>query len=215
MKHSGGWTLMELLIVIAIIGILALLYLLTNWKQSLYRANDARRKTDLANIRRAFEEYYNDHNCYPPVTILSGCGGTGLSPYLDKVPCDPTTRQSYLYKPDSDTNTCTGNRVCAQLQDWADPDITSLGCDPKNGCGWGAYWNYCLATGTTVTAPGFVASISPTPGPSPTPSYAGPYACTRDGICNNVGNPAAAGCPESWSQPNCLNSCGDVALRCP
>lgn len=213
--HESGWTLMELLIVIALIAILALLFLLTNWKKNLQRANDARRKTDIANIRRSFEEYYNDHNCYPASDVLTVCGGNALAPYLAKIPCDPTTKEPYKYQPDSDSDTCTGNRVCAKLEDWSDPDITTLGCDGKNGCGWGMYWNYCLAAGTTVTAPGFVPGKSPTPTLTPTPAYDGPYACRRGGVCNNVGNPAALGCPRSFAEYDCQNRCADSTLWCP
>lgn len=212
---DAGWTLAELLIVIAIIAILAVIFLLVNWKRSIARAHDAQRKTDIANIRRAFEEYYNDNGCYPSMEILDNCGSTDLAPYISSVPCDPTTNEPYLYQPDSETNVCLGNRVCTKLQDWADPDITTLGCHPVNGCGWGAYWNYCLATGTTVTAPGFIPGASPTPTVTPTPSYLGPYACTRDGVCNNVGDPEGQGCPQSWAEADCQTMCGNTALRCP
>lgn len=220
-RSDAGWTLMELLIVIAIIALLALLGLLVNWKKSIFRANDARRKTDLANIRRSFEEYYNDHNCYPDAAILDNCGGTGLAPYLAKIPCDPATREGYKYQPDSDTNTCLGNRVCAKLQDWNDPDITTLGCDAQAGCGWGAYWNYCLATGTTVTAPGFIPGQSPTPIPTPTPYYDGPFACwkgTPTNTCKNlgIGGPEASGCPRGFGDSNCLGMCAShPELVCP
>lgn len=217
-KKQRGWTLAELLIVVAIIAILAVLFLLVSWKRSVYRAQDAQRKTDIANVRRAFEEYYNDNSCYPSMDILDSCGGNALDPYLAKIPCDPTTSEPYKYQPDSDTNVCLGNRVCAKLQDWADPDITTLGCHPQNGCGWGAFWNYCLATGTTVTAPGFDPGATPTPSPSPTPAYYGPYACrpgtmsggevVTSGTCNNVGTPQDYGCPRSWAEPDCQGLCG-------
>ncbi len=212
-----GWTLMELLIVVALIAILALIFLLINWKKDIARAYDARRKTDLSNIRRSFEEYFNDHNCYPDITVLGTCGGAELAPYLAKIPCDPSTKEPYKYQPDSDSSTCVGNRVCAKLQDWADPDITTLGCDPVNGCGWGSYWNYCLATGTVVTAPGFNPKSTPTPAVTPTPAYYGPYACRRgivqngrvttEGTCNNVGDPAFFGCPRGFAESDCLGVC--------
>lgn len=214
LRKRDGWTLMELLIVVAILAIIAVIFLLVNWRRSIYRAQDARRKTDVANIRRAFEEYYNDNGCYPSLSILSNCGGADLAPYVAKVPCDPTTKAPYKYQPDTETNLCLGNRVCAKLQDWNDPDITSLGCHPTEGCGWGAYWNYCLATGTTVVAPGFIPGTSPTPTATPTPGFAGPYACRRGGVCNNVGDPQALGCPQSFAQSDCKNLCGDPWYWC-
>lgn len=219
-----GWTLAELLIVVVIISILAILFLLVSWKRNIYRAQDAQRKTDIASIRRAFEEYYNDNGCYPSMVILNSCEGDALAPYLAKIPCDPTTQEPYKYQPDSETNLCMGNRVCAKLQDWADPDITTLGCHPQNGCGWGAFWNYCLATGTTVTAPGFNPDLTPTPSPSPTPAYFGPYACRPgiiaggqvvvSGTCNNVGDPASFDCPRSFAESDCQDLCGDPDYWC-
>lgn len=230
-KHAvhlqSGWTLAELLIVIVIIAILAIMFLLVNWKRNIFRAQDAQRKSDIANIRRAFEEYYNDNGCYPSMEILDSCDSetSDLKAYLKKIPCDPTTNEPYLYQPDSDTNVCLGNRVCTKLQDWSDPDITTLGCHAQEGCGWGAFWNYCLATGTTVTAPGFNPLITVTPSPSPTPAYSGPYACrpgtiaggqvVGSGTCNNVGTPEDYDCPVSFAEADCQGSCGnDPAYWC-
>ncbi len=223
-RRQAGWTLAELLIAIVIFAILAAIFLMVNWKRSIYRAQDAKRKTDIANIRTAFEEYYNDNNCYPTMSILDNCGGADLAPYLGKIPCDPTTKEPYKYQPDSETNVCTGNRVCAKLQDWADPDITTLGCHPQNGCGWGAYWNYCLATGTTVTAAGFIPEAPLTPTPTPTPFFAGTYACRpgtqiagvviTEGRCNDVGNPETYGCPAAFAEADCQGMCGNVWYWC-
>lgn len=222
-RKTEGWTLMELLIVVAIIGVLAALFILTNWKKSLYRASDARRKTDLVNIRRAFEEYYNDHECYPSTDVLSTCGGTGLAPYLAKVPCDPESRSPYHYEPDSSSNVCLGNRICAELRDLADPDITKIGCSPVNGCGWGTQWNYCLAAGTTVTSSGFNPAVAPSVTPVSTPSYAGVFACRQGtgpggetvGVCNNVGDAAALGCPRSFAESDCQGLCSNSVNWCP
>lgn len=221
-----GYTIAELVIVIGIICIIAGMLLLVNWRRSVYRAQDARRKTDVANIRRAFEEYYNDHECYPPADTLDTCGSGSLSPYLSKIPCDPASNTPYKYKSDSDTNMCVGNRVCTQLKDMIDPDIKSLGCNPVTGCGWGAGWNYCLATGTTVTAPGFDSGSSSLVEVFPTPvrTFLGVYACRPgtilgsgeviSGACNDVGDPSSFGCPASFSESDCQNHCGNVNYWC-
>lgn len=215
-SNQSGWTLAELLIVVIIIAILAVIFLLINWKRNVFRAQDIRRKTDVANIRRAFEEYYNDTNCYPSLTVLNACGSGDFRPYLTKIPCDPVTREPYKYEPDSAANLCAGNRICAKLQDLADPDITALGCDPVTGCGWGMYWNYCLAAGTTVSASGFVSSSTPTPTPDQGDLYPGPFACSNAGICNDMGSPKALGCPRSWADAACGGLCpGNPQYWCP
>ena len=217
---SNGFTLAELLIVVAIISIIALIFLLMSWRKSINAGKDVQRKTDLVNIRRAFEEYYNDHECYPPADILTNCNGNQLLPTLERIPCDPVSGQPYLYTPESDTNLCIGNRLCAKLQDLSDPDITKLGCDPVAGCGWGAYWNYCLANGTTSTG---LNPITPTPTPIPA-GLNGSYAC-RGGIqvggvvvwigsCNNVGDPTVYRCTYSFVESDCQNLCGQIAYWC-
>lgn len=220
LRCEAGFTLMELLIVVAIIAILAAIMFLVNWRTQIYRANDARRKSDLAEIRRAFEEYYNDHECYPSPDVLKTCGGTDLAPGLRKIPCDPVTGDPYKYEPADGANICMGYRVCAKLMDFSDPDISTLGCHPKNGCGWGMFWNYCLATGTTVVAAGFNPNLEPTPTPlatptpTPTPSYNGHYACVPGGPgCNAYDDPAKHGCPASWTECH-LDLCANPANRC-
>lgn len=220
-QSQEGWTLAELLIVIVIIAILVVMFLLINWKKNIFRAQDTRRKADVANIRRAFEEYYNDNDCYPPIDVLANCGSetSDLSPYLRKIPCDPTTQEPYKYQPDSDTNVCLGNRVCTHLQDTSDPDIATLGCSGEEGCGWGASWNYCVAAGTTVTAPaGYTGGGSVTTStPTPTPLLNGSYACrpgtlaggqvVASGTCNDVGDPTVYGCPMSFVENDCQGLC--------
>lgn len=201
-KKKNGFTLAELLIVIAIIAILFVLVTM-NWKRQTDRANDSRRKSDLAKIKRAFEEYYNDHECYPPPTILSNCGSGDLKPYIPEVPCDPVTKLPYKYVPLDDTNYCKGYRALTTLKDFSDPDITALGCSPTNGCGFGAYYNWGISSGTQVAASGFSPNVSPTPSLG-----SGSFACTPAGTCNSYGNPVASGCPITYTDPDCRNSQG-------
>lgn len=209
LSSSDGWTLTELLIVVAIIAILAAMFLLVNWKQQILKGYDIKRKADLTKIRRSFEEYYNDKNKYPDTASLTNCAGNTLAPYIPKIPCDPTTTEPYLYVLDAEDGSA-GFRVCAKLQNLADPDITDLNCDPVSGCGWGEGYNYCLASGTTVTPPGFTPAASPTP----TSTYAGPYACTPAGDCNYYDNPALHGCPVSWAGSCPPGACANPANRC-
>lgn len=215
MERKRGWTLMELLIVMSILAILAILVLITSGRRNLNRANDARRKSDLSVIRRAFEEYYNDTDSYPATDILDDCGASTLSGYsLSKIPCDPQYGKPYLYVPDNVSDLTQGNRVCAKLQDKYDPDITNIGCDPDAGCGWGENWNYCLAAGTTVTASGFTVDSGTTPTPTTEPVYEGNYACTPGGACNWYDDPSLHGCPVAWSGTCPPGTCAIVSNRC-
>jgi prepilin-type N-terminal cleavage/methylation domain-containing protein len=63
-KLQQGFTIIELLIVIAIIAILAGL-VLNNFQGAQAKARDTQRVTDLNNIHSKLEEYHNDNGGYP------------------------------------------------------------------------------------------------------------------------------------------------------
>lgn len=216
--RARGFTLMEILIVISILLIIIFLVML-NFGTQLKRANDVKRKTDLQKIQKAFEEYFNDAQCYPATGILQNCAGAELSPYIAKVPCDPVTKVPYLHVPGS-PRLCSGYRVCTKLEDTKDPDITRIGCDPVSGCGFSPGYNYCVSAGYEPTSAGggyedFEGSYGFTPTPTQVPIFNGAYACRQDGQCNDVGDPQALGCPMSFAEPNCQGLCGDPWYRCP
>ena len=111
-----SFTILELLIVIAILGIVLATYPLTvNFSGQIAKAQDGRRKQDLATLKKAFEDFYSDHNRYPyPSEVCFGQLGRGLclicgnnpaspsfSPYLAKLPCDPQSQaKEYRYRVD-------------------------------------------------------------------------------------------------------------------
>ncbi len=216
-----GFTLAELLIVVAILAIL-LIILLVNLRTQIARGDDIKRKADLAKIQKSFEEYYNDKQCYPPTAIIANCGSSDLAPYLNQVPCDPTTKKPYLYVTGTPT-ACDGYHLCAKLEDLSDPEIVRIGCSPQ-GCGWGAGYNYCVAVGSSVTAPDYVPSNGTGPeetgaGGSPTPTpIPGQWACTPAGDCDSYANPQGANCPFTYQQFGCIYNgvyqCTTVANRC-
>lgn len=113
-----GFTLIEILITLSIIGLLATISIfgIAGARES---ARDAKRKADLQNIRSAFELYYSDCGQYPPpvsskvpTSITSGSYTSpparpvscpsNVSPsvqnvYLTDVPNDPLGNVSYDY----------------------------------------------------------------------------------------------------------------------
>lgn len=223
-RGNAGLSMIEILVGVAILAILAVLAIMFLQLQ-ISRSRDARRKADLERIRIAFEEYYNDHGCYPDPGILNNCGGPELQPYLHAIPCDPWTKEPYLYVPDS-TDQCRAYRVLTQLEDPNDPGIAKLDCDGPEECNFGAGYNYGISSGQPVKGDGSYVppspsptpspSVTPTPSPSPSPS-ASPefyYACDPAGACNIYHDPVGAQCPITFQQSNCQNMCGNPANRC-
>ena len=132
-KQQKGLTLIEILIVMAIL-MLVLVAVFKVFKVDINRTRDAERKSDLRDIKLAFEDYYNDNDSYPPQAYLADCEGASLQPYLRAVPCDPETGKPYLYMPyPGSGDNSLGYRVLSILDDRSDPTIAKLGC--QNGCG--------------------------------------------------------------------------------
>ncbi len=102
-----GFTLIELLIVVAILSILSVgAITILNPSLQFAKANDARRKADLAQIQRGLETYYNDNGKYPPTAPsfrIKGLDGNAVNwnsswqPYIDVLPKDPSPSKNYLY----------------------------------------------------------------------------------------------------------------------
>lgn len=109
-RSSFGFTLVELLITISIMGILAGL-ISGNFFTSLKKGRDARRKADLQNIQKALEAYYEDEKAYPtsipsasnPFCETGTCDA-GEKIYMQQIPKDPAGYQ-YYYTIGSDTST--------------------------------------------------------------------------------------------------------------
>ncbi len=71
-KNSKGFTLIELLVVVAIIGILSSV-VLASLNSARKKARDARRKSDLSQIRTALELYYSTCGSY---IVSQNCTGS-------------------------------------------------------------------------------------------------------------------------------------------
>lgn len=111
-----GFTLVELILVVGIIAILfTVAFMVLNPLGQFQKANDSKRKSDLAQIQRALESYYQDNERYPRTTgapsyclqhIVSPwsyyCGNSNWSPYMNLVPKDPKSSNRYVYYVSSD-----------------------------------------------------------------------------------------------------------------
>lgn len=120
-KTKSGFTLVELLIVIVVIGILAAITLVAyNGVQA--KARDAQRQSDINSITKALEMYYIDNGQYPTGSCTANCSiNSGWSTtadgswqnlvsqlvpqYMTSLPVDPvSTAKATGASPMSDPN---------------------------------------------------------------------------------------------------------------
>ena len=69
-RDQKGFTIVELLIVIVVIGILAAL-VVTTYSGIQAKARDSKRKTDLQALQTQIEAYYAENNAYPSNTNIN------------------------------------------------------------------------------------------------------------------------------------------------
>jgi prepilin-type N-terminal cleavage/methylation domain-containing protein len=212
-----AFTLVELMIVVALIAVLATIAIMSLQGQ-ISKGYDARRKSDINRLKIAVEEYEKDHNCYPQYVVCNDGGQTALQPYLNIIPCDPVTNTSYYY--DNDGSSCPNwYRFYAKLQTSDDPQIT-----PNIGLG-GQYNFYqgspnapvpsesSFSSSSSSSSGGGGTSSTPTPTSAGTPSgfisgtiteYWGCF----NGSClpiklNSSGYPV---CSPSYNTNECVNT---------
>jgi len=137
-----GFTLVELLVVMAILGILTVVTL-GNFRTSQIKARDAQRKSDLRQIANALEAYFNDYSGYPPESASGGmikacsCGAPSpldcawMDPgerefcdvnntvYMSQIPGDPTNDSNHTYCYQSNGNYY---QLYAKLENEKDPE---------------------------------------------------------------------------------------------
>ena len=100
MRHPKGFTLVELLVVMAILGILVAIAV-PQLQQAPIRAKEATLREDLFTFRTCLDQFYADKGHYPDTlqTLVT-------EKYIRKVPIDPFTKsadtwQVVMEEPDS------------------------------------------------------------------------------------------------------------------
>lgn len=131
-KSKKGFTLIEMLIVIAIIGILASI-ILVGLGTFRGRGRDARRISDVRQVQNALELYFNSKGAYPLTDSWTGLRGTltGAGIGVSTIASDPTASRSYGYCSDGAKYVLE-----AVLEDAANPTLkdqenAAFSCQPS------------------------------------------------------------------------------------
>lgn len=152
-----GFTLIELIVVIAILGILATIGL-TSFRASQIKSRDAKRKSDLEQVQRALEIYMNDVGHYPNSTTEGGIIDSFLwgaefsdakgTMYMKELPKDSNSSSEYCYKSVAVPAVATSYKLYAKLENSQDPACLGGNCATARGCGTGTY-NYGVSSSNT------------------------------------------------------------------
>lgn len=153
-KLTAGFTLIEIMVVMAIVAILAsVVILIINPQELLKKARDAQRKNNLQQIGDALARFNLDSGYYPFSTadfqITGAPWGQSWLPYMSKVPQDPLPNQSYTYFSNG-----AYYQLYAKLERSDGQNCT--------GCGPNSEYNYGLSSSSQTA----LTSITPTASPS-------------------------------------------------
>ncbi|MFZ2024670.1 MAG: prepilin-type N-terminal cleavage/methylation domain-containing protein [Microgenomates group bacterium] len=167
-----GFTLVELMVVIVIMGILVSIGTFA-FQSSQKKSRDSRRKSDLDQITKALEMYNTDVGSYPAGGTVSttdagkiiGCGdttkvvcnwgesfyNTTKATYMVKLPKDPTESRTYYYE-----RVGNGYRLYTRLENLEDTTIPTTGSKEYGvNCGTLSTVVYCnyMITSSNIVEP--------------------------------------------------------------
>ncbi|MCA9388686.1 prepilin-type N-terminal cleavage/methylation domain-containing protein [Candidatus Berkelbacteria bacterium] len=115
LNRQKGFTLLELLVVVAIIAILAAAIII-NLNRARAEANDSRIQSDIRSISDAIQVYQNSGSPAQDLvgtaqtnaqlaTVLQELTGSGSGDLLPSIPAHPASNQNYKYSASIDSNT--------------------------------------------------------------------------------------------------------------
>lgn len=150
-RDRGGFTLIEMLVVIAVIGILASV-IVVGLGGAREGSRDARRVADIRQIQNALELRFDNSNGYesPVADCTNATGNTGVAQEEGSSECflEPDGLNPYEYEPlDSDGdgfNESYALGACLETGDNANASTGDADCPTSLDCSGGAGdWAFC------------------------------------------------------------------------
>ncbi|MBU1326711.1 prepilin-type N-terminal cleavage/methylation domain-containing protein [Patescibacteria group bacterium] len=140
-KRKKGFTLIELLVVVTIITVLVTIGIVA-YSSINKRSRDAKRKSDLEQVRSALEMFRSDFGYYPDTglgnwTLTSDLSTVLVATYMPAIPGDPSTG-TYKYKPTAKSGTSYyGYCICGNLETGGGTNLCSSVTTLPIDCNYG------------------------------------------------------------------------------
>jgi prepilin-type N-terminal cleavage/methylation domain-containing protein len=123
--RRSGFTLIEMLVVVAIIGLLSST-MLVGLGDARRRARDARRIADLRQIQNGLENYYSTNRTYPK--------SEELYDVISGLPADPQGGKYGYVRPNQSTyvlGACLEGPRAPEIQSYSKPDAADFDVSPQ------------------------------------------------------------------------------------
>lgn len=117
---QSGFTLIELIIVVTIVGLLAGIALV-NVRHAQRKAAENILKANLTNMRKAIDDFYADKQRYP-----SGLQELVDEKYMRRIPLDPITKSADTWIEIRDDANATGLETSSDLNDSGAPGVVDV-----------------------------------------------------------------------------------------
>lgn len=155
--EGKGFTLVELIIVIAILSVLFTIGIgVLRPDIQLGKAKNAQRQHDFTQIQSALDAYLNDTGCYPTTLTFGQQWKVGKTVYMQKVPQDPdcsSKNPTYCYRYEiNSSNSCPQwnilfTELSSPLRTNVTCPLTTIPNCLPNGYNASTDGNYCLISG--------------------------------------------------------------------
>ncbi len=133
---KNGFTLLEILVVISIIGILIALGTAA-FTTAQKKGRDARRKADIKAMQNGFEQYYSKNGVYPTTYLEAG----DATIFPAGVPEDPKNVSPNVYT----INLATDSYCVCSLLESSAANSSALPNSGSTTCSYGTGSYYCLS----------------------------------------------------------------------